>query len=262
MITLLLGFYIMYFSIEPPKKGNTSLTESLIKALVKVDSGGATEAKAPPQKDVHQDPQAPTATDAMQMIMNMVMPKLWVEKLTHNALSAKSQTSAIEATKEGVPTGSATSQPKASDYRMDVTPIQGLDAEARRVGDRVYITFPQISFFASASTDMTSEGRQALEKFAKVYMPFAGKAVLGIVGFSDERPVKGHYRFRDNLELSVLRAVSAQRVAESVGIPLNRTRLMGHGINSQLIEGEEPSNALERWALTRKVMLVIEPEVQ
>jgi hypothetical protein len=59
-----------------------------------------------------------------------------------------------------------------------------------------------------------------------------------------------------------LRAVSAQRVAERVGIPLSRTRLMGHGINSKLIEGEDPSNELERWALTRKIMLVIEPEVQ
>ncbi|HYX35869.1 MAG TPA: OmpA family protein [Oligoflexus sp.] len=317
MITLLLGFYIMYFSIDPPKKGNTTLTTSLIAALEKMDEGVSidqkkrqssetTEEKAPsisqPEKPEARDSEAGNAvveritatkqtsekrgTDkkmavqddtqtAMQTIMQMVLPKDWIEKINKNTMSAKSVASQSpeplapamhaqtqDVSKEGAPTGSSTSLPKAAGYRPDVTEIKALDAEASRIGDRVYIMFPKVSFFASASTEITPEGRQALEKFAKVYMPFAGKALLNIVGFSDERPVKAVYRFRDNLELSVLRAVSAQRVAESVGIPLGRTRLMGHGINTSLVEGEAAATTVERWALTRKIMLVIEPEVQ
>jgi flagellar motor protein MotB len=317
MITLLLGFYIMYFSIDPPKKGNTTLTTSLIAALEKLDEDVAvdrnqnkTAAKKtddpapslaqenkPEARDsetgnavveritaaenrsdkrgqdkklaVEADPQS-----AMQTIMEMLLPKDWVDKLSEHQMSAKQlgseaqkpfapglKTPTQDISKDGAPTGSSASQPKSSAYRLDVTELRALDAEASRIGDRVYIMFPKVSFFASASTEITPEGRQALEKFSKAYLPFAGKALLNIVGFSDERPVKAVYRFRDNLELSVLRAVSAQRVAENIGIPLSRTRLMGHGINTKLVEGEEPSNAMERWALTRKIMLVIEPEV-
>ncbi len=317
MITLLLGFYIMYFSIEPPQKGNTTLTTSLISALEKMDEDitvNKDEKKSAPasadesetalsQKDQTearaseagnakteritaaedqsdqqgQDKKLSIQADAqsaMQTVMEMVLPKDWVDKINEQKMSAKAlgelpkeaysptqKTEAQDPEKDGAPAGSAATQPKASNYRLEVTQIQALDAEASRIGDRVYIMFPKVSFFASASTEITPEGRRALEKFSKVYLPFAGKAVLNIVGFSDERPVKAVYRFRDNLELSVLRAVSAQRVAESTGIPLSRTRLMGHGINTKLAPGEDASSAVERWALTRKIMLVIEPEV-
>jgi flagellar motor protein MotB len=298
MITLLLGFYIMYFSIDPPKKGNETLTSSLIEALEKLDkdvaldttlkkaaagigpespsaekeeAGALAGAAVQPGKD---NKQAAEAATTMQTILEILLPKDWVEKLSEHKMSAKhlgsenkdasahaARTKALESSKDGAPSGSSATQPKSSGYRLDVTEIRALDAEASRIGDRVYIMFPRVSFFASASTEITPEGRRALEKFSKVYLPFSGKALLNIVGFSDERPVKAVYRFRDNLELSVLRAVSAQRVAESVGIPLNRTRLMGHGINTKLVEGEEAASAMERWALTRKIMLVIEPEV-
>jgi flagellar motor protein MotB len=340
MITLLLGFYIMYFSIDPPKKGNETLTSSLIEALEKLDKdvaldttlkkaaagigpestpaaaqkeeagalagaavergkdnkqvaeAGALEGAAVERgKDNKQvaeagalagaavergqdNKQVAEAATTMQTILEILLPKDWVEKLSEHKMSAKqlgsenkdasahaARTKALESSKDGAPSGSSATQPKSSGYRLDVTEIRALDAEASRIGDRVYIMFPRVSFFASASTEITPEGRRALEKFSKVYLPFSGKALLNIVGFSDERPVKAVYRFRDNLELSVLRAVSAQRVAESVGIPLNRTRLMGHGINTKLVEGEEAASAMERWALTRKIMLVIEPEV-
>jgi len=311
MITLLLGFYIMYFSIDPPKKGNTSLTTSLVAALEKMDEGvsieqtqrqSSTQKTEDPAPSIAQQ-EKPEARDsesgnsvteriaavedrsdergpeqkvaveadaqtAMQTIMEMILPQDWVDKLNATKMSAKQlgegpmKTPTENINKDGAPTGSSTSQPIASAYRQDITELKALNAEASRIGDRVYIMFPKVSFFASASTEMTAEGRRALEKFAKVYLPFAGKAQLNIIGFSDERPVKAVYRFRDNLELSVLRAVSAQRVAESVGIPLSRTRLMGHGINTKLVEGEDPTSSMERWALTRKIMLVIEPEVQ
>jgi flagellar motor protein MotB len=352
MITLLLGFYIMYFSIDPPKKGNETLTSSLIEALEKLDkdvaldttlkkaAAGIGPESTPAQKEEagaragaavesgqdnkqagalagaaaesgqdnkqagaladaavergqdnkqaadagaladaavesgQDNKQAADAATTMQTILEILLPKDWVEKLSEHKMSAKqlgsenkdasahaARTKALESSKDGAPSGSSATQPKSSGYRLDVTEIRALDAEASRIGDRVYIMFPQVSFFASASTEITPEGRRALEKFSKVYLPFSGKALLNIVGFSDERPVKAVYRFRDNLELSVLRAVSAQRVAESVGIPLNRTRLMGHGINTKLVEGEEAASAMERWALTRKIMLVIEPEV-
>jgi flagellar motor protein MotB len=188
---------------------------------------------------------------AMQMIMEIVLPKEWMKKLNKRQMSAKAMgnepldayVSSVHAPvsdkrPEGTPTGSSTTAAKASGDRPDITEIKALDAEASRIGDRVYIMFPRVSFFDSASTEITPEGRRAIEKFAQVYLPFSGKALLNIVGFADERPVTQQYRFRDNLELSVLRAVSAQRVAERVGIPLSRTRLMGHGINSMVIEPE------------------------
>ena len=170
--------------------------------------------------------------------------------------AASSFKSPTQAARSGDNAAPSSADPSGSNFKE----IKALEAAAAQIGERVYIMFPNVSFFGSASTEITGEGRQVLERFSKVYMPFAGKTVINIVGFADERAVRPIHRFRDNLELSALRAVSAQRVLEGMGIPLNRTRLMGHGIKSQLLPDEQAQDLSSRWALSRKIMLVIEPE--
>ena len=121
------------------------------------------------------------------------------------------------------------------------------------------IKFPNLSFFNSASTELTKEGETAIAKFAEIYLPFAGSSKLNIIGFADSRPVKSGRRFKDNLELSVLRAVSVQRDLRRIGIPINRTRLAGYGVKTKLLEIEKPMSDSERLALSRKIILVVEP---
>jgi hypothetical protein len=84
-------------------------------------------------------------------------------------------------------------------------------------------------------------------------------------------------RFEDNLELSALRSVSTMRVLEKAGIPFGLMRLGGWGELHQTRKNIERATAAvapqtqpsERATplgkgdpLSRKVVLVIEPEVQ
>ncbi|MBF0441876.1 MAG: OmpA family protein, partial [Oligoflexales bacterium] len=147
------------------------------------------------------------------------------------------------------------------DVKEGIVTIAALNAEVRRVAETMVITFPNVSFFDNASTSLKKEGIAVLTRFVEAYLPFAGQNTLNIVGFADRRPVRsGSFRkFRDNLELSTLRAVSALRLIEEKGIPLSRIKLMGHGVKTDLLKDEMPKNQTEELALARKIMLVIEP---
>ncbi|SMF64286.1 flagellar motor protein MotB [Pseudobacteriovorax antillogorgiicola] len=317
MITLLLGFFVLFFSIEPPKKGNTLLAESLLATMEELDKelptqatkdvgdtvlssaeaeeesllaaavmkaegqdlvssegeqameqrGGAQEI---PQHEADPIKDEPSLGEHLMEILNKVIPikhegqgqfaakKPPQQKRVSNESLQSLQGQSLK--EKGTPTGSEPVATDDSGHRKNIIKLQALQAEAFKMDDRIFIMFPTISFFGSASTKLTKEGFEAIEKFAGVYLPFAGKTRLNIVGFADQRPVMAaKYHFRDNLELSVLRAVSAQRVLAKVGIPTQRVRLMGHGINEKLLKGEDPQSREERLALARKIMFIIEP---
>lgn len=137
-----------------------------------------------------------------------------------------------------------------------------LGTEIKTAGRRVIIRFPGTSFFDTAQTKLTKSGERKLTEFAKKFVPFAGKSIINVVGFTDDRPVTGpSWQFQDNLELSVLRAVSAQRQLKVAGIPMNRTRIGGHGVKEFIEKNENIDEKLVR-AESRTIMLVIEPEYE
>lgn len=138
--------------------------------------------------------------------------------------------------------------------------IKSLKAEVKKDGEKLVINFPGESFFRSGSTDINKRGMDLLDKFAKVYTPYSGKTTLNIIGYSDATPVTSKYRrYKDNLELSVLRAVAAQRVLQKAGIPIKQTRLMGFGVKDNLLKEESAKDERRKLALSRKIMLVVEP---
>ena len=96
--------------------------------------------------------------------------------------------------------------------------LKALEAEAEQIGDKIVIRFPNISFFNTASTQPSRKVKKP-SKSSVIYLPFAGSSKLNIIGYTDDRPVKSGRRFRDNLELSVLRAVGVQRNLEKLGVP-------------------------------------------
>jgi flagellar motor protein MotB len=312
MITLLLGFFILFFSLEPPKKANTLLAESLIKefrsleqakgkfAGVSAVKSDKTEAAGSGDGLSMQAKDAPlTDTPSVERKANMSGPAGDLATAGQNAEGAdrgegasrkddkkidmtgaespaSEADSIVQKGKEllmavagiqrdvkqpaGAGNEQATGQAKQGQDGLSQIELPALEAELVKVDDKLVIQFPNISFFNSASTDLTRKGRSVLETFSRTYLPYAGKTVLNIIGFADKRPVRSMYRFRDNLELSVLRAVSAQRVIEKAGIPIARTRLMGHGVKDRLAKGEMARSERDRLALSRKIMLIIEPQ--
>lgn len=98
-----------------------------------------------------------------------------------------------------------------------------------KVDDRLLVTFDKLNFFDSGITDPNKEGEIMLKAFAEKYLPYSGMYKLSIKAFTDRRPVTNKHRYKDNMELSALRALAALRVMQKAGIPLNRLEIAGYG---------------------------------
>jgi len=95
-----------------------------------------------------------------------------------------------------------------------------VDGTIHHEGQRVIVEFSGVSFFKSASTDLSPKAQKALTQFMSSYSPYIGKYNIGIRAFTDPRKVRSdHVRFQDNLELSALRSVSVMRFFQKNGIP-------------------------------------------
>lgn len=211
MVTLLLTFFIVFFSIDPK-----------------------------------QDSQRQAA--ALQMSL--------LEAINKNALAFAPGTG-----------GRAPAMSIGTEDEKGINPdaLKNFKGRAHQVGDHLLIEFPGVSFFKSSKTDVTSDGKKALESFVQTYMPYAGRHKVSVRAFTDRRPVKNGHRFEDNLELSALRSVATLRILQKAGIPLSSMKLAGFGehivtekeLDSIPDEKRSPASPLD---LARKVVLVIEPE--
>jgi flagellar motor protein MotB len=146
--------------------------------------------------------------------------------------------------------------------------LKDLKIDSFKIGQRLIVVFHGVSFFNSSKTEITSGGAAALVEFTHRYLPYAGTHSLGIRAFTDERPVVTPQRFKDNLELSALRSVSAMRVLQKAGIPLQDMKLGGYGENHTTAEdlrkiaSTHPGKIGDSKGdpLARKIALVIEPK--
>lgn len=197
MITLLLSFFVLYFSTDPKTHKDRLLNRSLLTAFSPLEEG--------PQKLFEES------------------------RISFGKENAES---------------------------VDLTVLSQWGARLEAVGQKVIVEFPETSFFDSGKVDVSEKGKNVLEHFAEIYMPFAGSYRLAIQAYTDSKPVKNFRgrRFKDNLELSALRSVAAVRVLQKIGVPIDRMRISGYGEFIQLkMQSKTPL------ALARKVILVIEP---
>ncbi len=123
-------------------------------------------------------------------------------------------------------------------------------------GNKVIVEFPKVSFFDTGSYQLTKDGESAIRRFGGVLKKFTSKMRVVVRGYTDNRPVKhtSGRVFKDNLELSSLRAIAALRVMNKEGIPYHLLRIGGYGESdkSAKIEAEDILK------YDRKIVLVIE----
>ncbi len=208
MITLLLSFFVIYFSIDPKKNEMEKLDNHLISSFKMVDLKNSKN--MPPS--IKTDGSIKTLGDA---------PK-------------------FEALK---------------------------NAKITKIDDRLLVTFDQMSFFSTAKVEPHAQGELALKEFAAKFLPYAGLYKISIKAFTDKRPVKNKYRFKDNMELSALRALSALRVLQKSGIPLDRMEIAGYGEMNKLhslIDAKKLQELtdLQIKDLSRTIVLIIKHETE
>lgn len=141
------------------------------------------------------------------------------------------------------------------------------NVKVTEVDDQLVVSFGKISFFQSGSTELHEKGKMVLRAFAQKFQPYIGNYRVSVKGFTDRKKVivskKFIRKYVDNLELSALRSISAMRILQTAGVPLNRMEIAGIGemnvINSILAETEKMDET-EINALSRTIIIVIKPE--
>lgn len=204
MVTLLLAFFVLFFTVDPQKEQVDGLNMSLI-----------TELKN--SRDIASETEVPT------LDIGSEEQELGISEKLINAWGAK----------------------------------------VHKIGNKIIIEFPNVSFFDVGQITPRKESLSILKNFVKVYEPYQAHYTLGIRAFTDTKKVVSNlHRYKDNLELSALRSISTMRVLQKEGIPLKLMKLGGYGeliVTQREVEKLNNKN-IDPDDLARTIMLVIEPK--
>lgn len=127
-----------------------------------------------------------------------------------------------------------------------------LKVKSNIYGQNIMVDFPGVEFFKSGRIDLTKEGQVALEEFTKAISNHLGSFRLVVRGYTDSTPLK-HSRFKDNLELSAARSISAIRFMNKKGVDTQYMRIAGYGESDGSREVAATASNL------RKISIVLEP---
>lgn len=114
----------------------------------------------------------------------------------------------------------------------------------RIVGDR--FVFQSEVLFPSGGPDLNPAGQEEMSKLATALIELTKEIpaeidwVLRVDGHTDNVPLTGSGRYRDNWELSSARATSVVKFLISKGVPANRLVAAGFGEFQPIAEGDTP----------------------
>lgn len=129
-----------------------------------------------------------------------------------------------------------------SDFFGRLREILGGRSDVRIVGDR--FVFPSEVLFAVGGTELNEQGKGEMLKVASALVQIGSEIpddiswVLRVDGHTDNVPLSGTGRIRDNWELSSSRATSVVRFLIEQGIPANRLVAAGFGEFQPLNTGD------------------------
>ncbi|WP_428560626.1 MAG: OmpA/MotB family protein [Solidesulfovibrio sp. DCME] len=135
---------------------------------------------------------------------------------------------------------------------------QGLDGlvSASLDSGKVTISLPTGVLFPKGDADLTEAGKARLRLLYDFLIKTAGERI-NIRGFTDDQPPGPASRFRDNWEVSSLRAVAVLRYLVAQGMPSNRLTATGLADLEPLYPNDTP----EHRARNQRVEFVLERSI-
>jgi chemotaxis protein MotB len=124
------------------------------------------------------------------------------------------------------------------------------------VGGKVYISLDERLLFQSGKIDVNENGKTALSEIANA-LNQDSTTVLTIEGHTDDIPYKGK-AFKDNWDISVLRATSVVRYMQVAG-NIKPTRFIAAGRAEFL--PIDPSQTPEARKLNRRIEIIVTPNL-
>lgn len=189
-----------------------------------------------------------------------------VELLNQQISALRSQIAAVEAALQASEEKDRVSQTKIADlgsrlnvalaarvqelnrYRSDffgrLREILSDRENIRIVGDR--FVFQSEVLFPSGAADLNPDGQTEMAKLAAALLDLAKEIppeinwVLRVDGHTDNVPLAGTGRYRDNWELSSARAISVVKFLIAQGVPADRLVAAGFGEFQPIAPGETP----------------------
>ena len=134
------------------------------------------------------------------------------------------------------------------------TAFSSLNKEAFSVKEksgRLYISLSNKLLFETASIDVNSEGKKALQKLASLLKDNASGLDIWVGGHTDNMPVTGaELPFKDNWQLSALRASVVTKVLVESGVSPQNIIAAGHGehlpvASNKTLEGKSENRRIE-----------------
>jgi chemotaxis protein MotB len=119
---------------------------------------------------------------------------------------------------------------------------------------RMVVQLPNSILFDSGKVELKDEGKETLAKFAGVLKEVPNRRFL-VAGHTDNVAVKPGARFKNNWELSALRATEAAVYLESQGVKATQFGAAGFGENLP----ETTNDTDEGKAMNRRLEIIIMP---
>lgn len=144
-----------------------------------------------------------------------------------------------------------------SDVRTFITRkgVEGVVGAVLEEG-KITLRLPGDVLFASGDVELNARGKEVIARL-KDFLVKVNDQQIGIRGFSDDVPPSPKSRFKDNWEISSLRAVYVLRYLMQLGI--DPKRLTATGLAD--MEPLYPNNTEENRSRNRRVELVLEKQV-
>ena len=142
-----------------------------------------------------------------------------------------------------------------SDFFGRLREILSNREDIRVVGDR--FVFQSEVLFGSGGAELDATGRDEMQKLAEAILQLDAEIpeeiewVLRVDGHTDDIPLSGRGRYRDNWELSTARAASVVRFLVDQGVPAVRLAAAGFGENQPI----DPRSNAEARARNRRIEL-------
>lgn len=137
---------------------------------------------------------------------------------------------------------------------------ENIDIKIYKTGKSFLIYFAGTSFFDSGKVVLRKDVDKILDKIVQRVEPFLGNYKLKVRAFTDKSKVRIRARYKNNLELSALRAVSAMSAFEKKGIPRHRMEVAGYGPMSEkllhFLDIKE-ENKKQKRSLSRSIMILL-----
>lgn len=123
---------------------------------------------------------------------------------------------------------------------------------------RLYISLSNKLLFQTASIDINSEGKKALQKLAALLKNNASGLDIWVEGHTDNMPVTGvELPFKDNWQLSALRASVVTKILVNNGVSPQSIVAAGHGEYLPI----SSNNTVEGKSKNRRIEIVLLPKL-